>query len=307
MNNLPGVTVIVVNYNGSTETIECINSILSGNMDSYELSILVIDNASDKNDLQKVSSFIASQKKCRLIKSGTNLGFTGGNNLGIKEALESGADYIFILNNDTVLEKNTINNLLKFLLNKKETGIAGPKIYFSKGYEFHKDRYTAADLGKVFWSAGGVIDWMNVILSNRGVDEIDSGQYDEVIETDFVSGCAMLVPSAVFKKIGLFDDKYFVYLEDVDFCLRAKRAGVKLFYNPDSVLWHKNASSSGKPGSSLHVYYQTRNRLYFGMKYAGLRTKFALLREALRNAFKNSISKKALVDFLTIRMGKGEI
>ncbi|MBI5122239.1 glycosyltransferase family 2 protein, partial [Candidatus Roizmanbacteria bacterium] len=133
---------------------------------------------------------------------------------------------------------------------------------------------------------------------------IDSGQFNKSEPTDFVSGCAILIKRAVIEKIGMFDPKYYLYLEDVDLCERAKRAGFKLWYEPKAVLWHKNASSSGKPGSELHVYYQTRNRLLFGFRYAGFRTKIALLKEAVKMLLKDKTRKQAVLDFFLGRLGK---
>lgn len=307
MKSIPKVAVIIVNFNGEEDTAECIDSLLEGNNASFELCIYVVDNASEKKDLNSLRLYIEKQKNCELIKSSINLGFSGGNNIGIGKALSKNADYIFLLNNDTTVAHNTISDLLKPMTEDVNIGIAGPKIYFAHGFEYHKERYNKKEVGRVIWYGGGLIDWDNVILSHRGVDEVDAGQFDEHGETGFVSGCAMMVKSDVFKKAGVFDGNYFLYLEDADLCMRAKKAGFKVFYEPASFLWHKNAASSGKPGSDLHVYYQTRNRLYFGMKYAGLRTKLALLKEAIRNARKNAIAKKAMFDFLTFKMGMGKI
>ena len=185
-------------------------------------------------------------------------------------------------------------------------GILGPKIYFAPGFEFHKDRCKKEEQGKVIWYAGGKIDWKNVYCSHRGVDEVDQGQYGRQEETDFVSGCCMMIRKEVFEKIGLLDKKYFLYLEDVDFCIRAKRAGFRVVYTPKVHLWHKNAASSEKPGSKIHQYYQTRNRLYFGFRYAPLRSKLALFRESIKFILKNNIKRKACFDFYSGRFGYGE-
>jgi hypothetical protein len=236
-----------------------------------------------------------------------NKGFSGGNNVGIKLALESGNDYILLLNNDTLVKPDFLEELTKTAKSGNKIGIVGPKIYFAPGFEFHKERYKKNERGSVFWYAGGEIDWENMYASHRGVDEVDIGQYDNKGKTDFVSGCCMLVKREVFEEIGCLDDQLYLYLEDLDFCLRAKEAGYKIIYEPRSEIWHKNASSSDKPGSRLHQYYQTRNRLILGMRYAPLRTKLALLRESVRLLKKGGIRRRAVLDFYFYRWGDGKV
>ena len=156
-----------------------------------------------------------------------------------------------------------------------------PKIYFAKGHEFHKSRYTEEEKGKVIWYVGGVLDWRNVIGRHRGVDEVDVGQYEKVENTEFATGCCMMIRKEVFKRIGLFDEKYFLYYEDADFSIKAKHAGYKIVYSPKAYLWHINAGSAGGSGSALQDYYTTRNRMIFGMRHAPLRSKISLIRESI--------------------------
>lgn len=234
-----------------------------------------------------------------------NLGFTGGNNKGIRQALQKGADAILLLNDDTKIDPHAIQHLSDVLYSNSQTGIAVPKIYFYPGYEFHKNRYEKKDRGKIIWYAGGTIDWNNIIGAHIGVDDIDRGQYDVVRNIDFATGCCMLVRREVFEKIGLFDNRYFLYLEDLDFSVRTRKAGYQIIYEPKAIVWHKNAQSSGS-GSALHDYFFTRNRLLFGMTYAKLRTKIALLREAMRFLVKGpSWKRTAVIDFLASRFGRG--
>jgi len=137
-----------------------------------------------------------------------------------------------------------------------------------------------------------------------GVDEVDRGQFAKRKLITFATGACMLVKRSVFEKIGYFDEKYFLYLEDMDFCVRAKNAGFKIIFEPEAVLWHKNASSSGGSGSALQDYFITRNRLLFAFKFASIRTKFALFRQIL-GQIRSPIKRKALADFLTFNFGKG--
>ncbi len=292
------VFVIILNFNGNKDTQECLESLGKVNLSKeITLNVVVVDNGS------KVQ-FKAGNVK--VIRSEENLGFAEGNNVGIKYALKNGADYILILNNDTFVDKNFLEELLKVADRDEKIGISVPKIYFAPGFEFHKNRYSNKDLGKVFWYAGGESDWKNVIGHHRGVDEVDHGQYDKIMETQFASGCCMFIKKAVFDKVGLFDNKYFLYYEDADLSIRAKKKGFKVIYVPKSIIWHKNAGSAGGSGSKLHDYYITRNRLLFGFRYAPLRSKLALFRESLRVMLSGRFwQKRGVLDFYLNRLGKG--
>lgn len=150
------------------------------------------------------------------------------------------------------------------------------------------------------------MDWKNVLGRHRGVDEVDSGQFDTTEETDFATGCCMLFSSAGIQKIGLFDEKYFLYYEDSDLNERMKRRNFKILYAPKAVLWHKNAGSTGGSGSTLHDYYISRNRMLFGMRYAPWRSKFALFKESIRLLARGRVWQKAGIrDYYKGRFGKG--
>lgn len=288
------VAVVIVNWNGKDNTLSCLASLGKRN-------IIVVDNASTDGSVEAINKRFPTVE---IIQNSENLGFSGGNNIGIKSALSRGADFIWLLNNDTVVDKNALQSLIE-AFDDRSVGIAGSKIYFSPGREFHKERYKIGELGNVLWYAGGHIDWNNMYASHRGVDEVDRGQYDEPEETEFITGCSMMVKREVFEKIGILDEKFFAYLEDVDFCLRAKNHGYRLLYVSRSIIWHENASSSGSPGSVLHEYCLTRNRLLMAFRYAPIRTRIALLREGLR-FIKNgsSIRRRAVVDALFGRFGR---
>lgn len=130
----------------------------------------------------------------------------------------------------------------------------------------------------MLWFAGGKIDWHHALTPHIGVDEIDKGQYNKFKEVDFVNGALMLFDKEVIEKVGFWDEGYFLYFEDADYCVRAKRLGIKMYYDPSIVIWHKNAQSTGGSGSSLHLKYQRSNRLKFGLKYAPLSTKLHLIK-----------------------------
>lgn len=302
------ISIIILNFNGSRDTLDCLKTVKQLELKDSKLEIVVVDNGSSKMEIKKLSDKIQNLKtkfKITLIENKQNLGYSEGNNRGIKYALQNKSDYILLLNNDTLVDKNLLIQLIKVAKKKRKAGIVSPKIYFAPGFEYHKNRYQKQNWGKVIWYAGGLFDRQNILASHRGVDEIDQGQYDQIIETAFATGCCMLIKSEVFDKIGLFNPKYFLYWEDIDLCFRAKRAGFKIIYAPLAKIWHKNASSSGGAGQQTSIYYQTRNRLLFACKYAFLKTKFFILKEGLIKFFQgNSLEKRAVKDFFLFNFGK---
>lgn len=291
------LSVVILNYNGTQNTIDCLKSIEKAEHVSSQIKIIVVDNNSKNGLDDKLSNF----QNVTLIANKRNLGFSGGMNIGIKKAIEYKTDYVLILNNDTIVDRLFFNKLLQ---NLHKDEITAPKIYFAKGSEFYKNRYKSSDLGKIIWFAGGKIDWDNVIGLHRGVDEIDMGQFSTEEQVDFATGACMLVPKQIFKKIGFFDEKYFLYLEDMDFCVRAKKAGFKITYKPKAIVWHKNAASSGGSGSTLQDYYISRNRLLFAFKFAKLKTKVAVFKQII-GQIKKPTRRKAFLDFLLLNFGKG--
>jgi len=276
------VAVVILNFKVKALTLKCIDSVK--NSDFKDLEIIVVDNDSGDGigqDLKKDSTI-------KFIQNNKNSGFSGGNNLGIQQALKDQSEYILILNPDTTVDQKAIGILVK-KMKQYDTDIVCPKIYF--------------DDKKTIWYAGGLFDKANVLGSHRGVDEEDKGQYDQDSETDGITGAALMIKREVFEKIGLFDDRYFLYYEDSDLYFRAKQANFKIMYIADAKVYHKNAQSTGL-GSPIQDYYITRNRMIFAGKFLSLRTRFALFREGLRN-FRSPVKRLALKDFLFGNLGKG--
>jgi len=302
---MKNVYIIIVNYNGQKDTVECLRSLQKIYHKNFSIHIVIVDNDPENriNILEKDYREI----NLKIIFSPKNLGFSGGNNLGITEAINNKADYILLLNNDTLVSEDFLEKLIEFAEKNPKFGLISPKIYFAKGFEFHKDRYGKEDLGKVIWYAGGVMDWKNVIGLHRGVDKVDKGQFDDEEETDFASGCCMLIKKSVIEDIGLLDEKYFLYYEDNDYSIRTKNAGYRIVYQPKSIIWHKNAGSTGGSGSKLQDYYITRNRLLFGNRYASIRSKIALNREAMRLFISGrDMQKKGVIDYFAKNFGHFE-
>lgn len=272
------VAIVTADFNDHKDTDEWLAS--GKNLDTKDLDVLwlVVDNGSDTS----VKGTVSKYPGVTWMQTGKNLGFAGGFNRGMKYAKEWGADYVLIINNDTLFpDKNLIKKLLTVFEKNPNAGLVSPKILFAPEFEFYKERYTKKDEGKVIWYAGGSFNWNNVRSVHRGIDEVDKGQYDKTEKTKFISGCCVLVKREVVDKVGYFDEKLFAYFEDSDWVERIKRAGYEQWYAGTASLYHKVSQTTGV-GSSWSDYLITRNRLWFGMKYAGKRTKFALFRESLR-------------------------
>ncbi|PIP32177.1 glycosyl transferase [Candidatus Gottesmanbacteria bacterium CG11_big_fil_rev_8_21_14_0_20_37_11] len=293
--------VIIIHFKNISDTFDCLDSLSKCNYDKEQLMKIVVLNSSVdsviKEKLQKKYSGVI------VLNNNNNLGFSGGNNVGIQKALQNGCKYLILLNNDTIVDSHLLKDMILMAESANKIGLISPKIYFAHGFEYHKNRYKDDERGKIIWYAGGQIDWNNIYVRHRGVDEFDFGQYDKAVQTDFATGCCMLISRDLIEHIGLLDEKYFLYYEDVDYSIRAIKAGFKIYYLPKAHIWHKNASSSGKPGSKLHIYYQERNRLYFGFKYASIKTKKSLIFDSLRILFKGNVYRDAIVDYYSGRMG----
>jgi GT2 family glycosyltransferase len=271
----------------------------------FEMEVVVVDNGSSDDSVKKIRKYLGNKSECKIIVNKENIGFAAGNNVGIRHALLRGADYTLILNNDTIVDEDLIDGLLKTFGDNPNAAAVSPKIYFAKGFEFHRDIYKESDLGKVIWYAGGYIDWDNIYGSNRGVDEVDHGQFEEVTKTDFATGACVMYKSQALKKVGFFDERYFAYFEDTDLSQRLKKAGYEVLFSPKAKIWHKVAQSSAI-GGSLNDYFTTRNRLLFGFKYASLRAKTALVRESVKLLISGRDWQKLGVrDFYLRRFGKG--
>ncbi|KUK79932.1 MAG: putative glycosyltransferase [Microgenomates bacterium 39_7] len=296
------ISIIVVNYDTTDLSLDCLNSLSKIECQDFNYNVVVVDNGSQKEFKLPVK---LRKDNIEVIRTDNNIGFTGGNNLGITYAAgHYNPDYFLLLNSDTTVTPLFLHELL-LSIQGDDRGIAVSKILFEKGYEFYKDNYDAKYHGNVVWFAGGTIDWPYLRAFHRGVDEVDRGQFDHLTNTDFATGCCMLIKREVVEEVGLLDKKYFLYLEDVDYSIRAKKRGYKIVFSPRSVIYHKNAGSSGGAGSKLHGYYQTRNRALFFFRYAKIRYKLTLLKLMFQDLFKgDEIQRQAVVDSVLGRYGK---
>jgi GT2 family glycosyltransferase len=292
------VQIIILNWNGYSDTSELLDSLKLIN--TPEIKIIVVDNHSFGNDVGLLENNYKGY--IQILKNDLNLGFAGGNNIGIKKALESNSNFILLINNDTIVESNFLSVLLdSFKLNEK-LGIIAPQInYYNEP--------------KKVWSAGGKISKIRgsgFAITNKLENEL--AQTDRYVE--FVSGCCMLIKKEVFQTVGLFDENYFLYLEDTDLCHRVNKAGYKIVVTPKSKIFHKVNKSTQNNYSTLPLYYTTRNRLYFAKKNFSETFIFTflyiLISMLLKSIYwivtgrtKNIITvKNAILDFIGFRMGK---
>jgi GT2 family glycosyltransferase len=246
---VPRVTIIVLNWNGLADTLACLESLsrldCADQVGAYE--VMVVDNGSTDGSPAAIRERFPG---VTLIENGRNLGFTGGNNVGLRRALERGSDYALLLNNDTEVTPDFLRLLVEAAEADPRVGIAGPTIYYY-------------DQPKTIWSAGGGIDWRRGRTWMLGLNERDIGEFgQEPQEVDFVTGCAMLVKRAVLERVGLLDDRFFAYYEEAEWCVRAQRAGFKIIHLPRAHIWHKISPLARADVPQVH-YYMTRNRLLF--------------------------------------------
>jgi len=282
---LPRVSIIILTTNALAMTKEQLIDIAKLEVNGLDCECMVVDNGSGDGTEEALCDYKLPNMDFKFIQSGANLGFAGGNNVGIKDAVKRGFDYIILMNNDLILPKDIVTKLVDYMEENPDVGASSPKMYFAKGYEFLKGKYKESELGKVIWYAGGKIDRKNAYSSHRGVDEVDHGQFDKVTDTDFANGATVIVRKEVFEKIGYLDASFFLYWEDADFSERARKSGYKVTYYSGTCMWHKVSASTGGSGSPTNDYFLTRNRVYFAMRYLSLRTKFAVVRDTFRLLF----------------------
>lgn len=244
------VFIIILHFGNSAVTKTCINSILKYEKNYRE--IIIVDNSS--NFIQKYSN------KITIIKNSNNLGYGRGMNVGIRYALSKKATHIFLLNNDIRFTQPVLQSLIEVLDMNKKKGIVGPAIKFKRQ-------------GKTIYDLGGKI---NPLFGRTSHVEVEILLSKDHYKVDYISGCSMLIKKEVFETIGFFDEQFFLYYEDVDFCLRAKQRGYERVICSSVSVIHKLSSSIGK-NSKVALYHQTKSALLFGKKYFHMRQIFHTL------------------------------
>ena len=275
----PKVHIIVLNWNNWQDTIECLDSIFGLRYDNFQ--VLAVDNGSTDGSEEKIKEWAKgksvstvrynretaeqgglpekekglAQPSIVLIQTKGNLGYAGGNNVGMRYALnQDDCKYVWLLNNDTIIDRDALTEMVEMAETDEKVGKVGSKLLYH-------------DRPNILQATGGcnIVPWMGN-TSTIAADEEDDGRWDEAFEPGYISGASLLVRKEVVERIGLMEDKYFLYWEDADWGVRARRKGYRLLYCPKSKVWHKEGGTSGYLSLKTD-YYWIRNGLYFTKKF----------------------------------------
>lgn len=274
---VPKVYIILVNYNGIADTKECLKSLQNITYPNYD--VIIVDNASKDHDALMQDKEI--QNNAILIFSKYNNGFSDGNNQGIAYALNHNADYVLLLNNDTIVEKDFLEALVSTAEKHSDTGIVTGNIFY----------YSQPDM---LWYSNGSFDKKTCIT-----EMVQPTEYEETKIT-FACGCLMLIRASVLQQIGMLSDKFFLYSEDTDFCCRVAKAGYQLYWTKKSVIYHK-VSASTINNSDFQQYYLVRNNLLMIEQYSTnhMKSYFHRFLLCFKDLIKKRVSFHCLLDALS--------
>ena len=285
MEKEPKVSIILVNYNGYQDTIECLKSLKELEYHNYE--VIIVENGS--KDYEKVKNDRFLNDNAIVILEKENGGFSAGNNIGIKYALENGTDYVFLLNNDTTIDKNAIKYLVEIAENDNKVGIATGNIYY----------YSQPDK---LWYSNGIYNY------KKGATYMVN---DATAEVSFICGCMMLIRKDTIEQIGMLSDDFFLYSEDTEYVCRAVKAGWKLKWTPEAKVYHK-ISASTVENSDFQQYYMIRNNLVIVKEYGTHKLYGYIYRlyQSLKAIINKNCSLRAIwwayTDFARSRIGKSK-
>jgi GT2 family glycosyltransferase len=283
---------VVLNWNGGADTPRALES-LAG------VQTIVVDNGStDGSDTEVERRF----PQVELIRTGTNLGFAGGNNVGVRRALERGADWVLLLNNDAWADPGLPAALERAASERPDAGVLACKVCFEE----------PADV--LMYAGGEVRLRLGYGGRQTGWGERDTGQFDELHDVGRATGAAMAVSRMAAERAGLLDEELFAYVEDVEWCLRIRRAGFAVVFVPEAKAWHKGSASTGGAASTANLYYDTRNTLAVCERYAPLPPGLRALRRcvvvaahllrALQNPNRGAAVRAVLSGWRDFRRGK---
>ncbi len=246
------VAIIVVNWKLKDDTLRCLKSLENLDLpDALSHRVIVVDNGSGDGSAKCIAD---AYPESELISLSANVGFGAACNKAIRGIMRDGeCDYVFLLNNDAFVHPKVLTELVQAAEDHPETGILGPKIYYQ-------------DEPRTIWYAGARKRWGVLAAVDTGRGQVDHGQFGNLREVDYVFGAGMLIRRSVFERIGLFDERFFIYLEDMDFCLRAQEAGFSLLFVPQAHVWHKGAASTAEH-NGFRKYHFVRSTIHFAMKH----------------------------------------
>jgi GT2 family glycosyltransferase len=250
----PHVGVVVLNYNGLADTLRCLESLEPAV--APNVTVVLVDNASDENPIPAAAGRFPGVVT---IRNGANLGYAGGNNRGIAQALAQGAKYVLVLNNDTVVSPDIVTQLVAAFEQNPTLGIVGPVIN-------DMDDPDRVMTDGTRFNAGPSTDFFTRLPVSVGA------RTPALVPVDIVNGCCMMISAAVLREVGLFDERLFIVHEESDLCLRAKARGFRCAILGKTLVWHKGSSSFERTGRRIQRYYDTRNLYFLLRRYAGRAT-----------------------------------
>jgi hypothetical protein len=248
----PLVAIATLNWKRSEDTITCLAS--AANQSYPNIILIVVDNESSDESFTAIT---AACPQATVLRNQRNLGFAAGANIGIRHALSVGADYIFLVNNDTIFAPDTVALLLKHVVS--DVGLLVPAIYY-------------ANMPDRPWSLGGLRHWLTLEKTGDTPAVLALAEPDGYLERDYVVGCGLLLTRRMLEHVGLFDERFFMYYEDMDLSLRVRNRGFRILLVPSAHMWHKVATSSGGSDSPGERYWMARSSVIFFHKHVkGLR------------------------------------
>jgi len=265
----PSIWIVVLNWNGLADTLACLQSLAQLQYGAHR--ILVVDNGSIDGSVDALRNGIPGAG-IEILEAGRNLGYAGGNNVGIRYALDRGADFILVLNNDTTVDPRLLDELVGAADRHPEAGCFGPWIFYMHDPER-------------LWFAGAAWNSELVAFASPGKDLLASDMPAETTPTDYVCGAALFMRASLARQIGLLDERFFLVYEESDWCCHARRAGIECLMVPAARIWHKVGSSFGSEASPLRTYFSTRNSLLWAEKNASRRELFRMLGRAARRLY----------------------
>jgi hypothetical protein len=246
------ISFVILNWNGGEKVCQAITSVLEADI-GFPHQVIVVDNDStDGSDLKIEHRF----PQVTMLRNSRNLGFAAGNNRGINYALENGADGVFLLNNDAVVERTAPTIMASALFARPNRGVVVPKILF----------YSSAE-GKTLWAAGAEWRAFPPRVKMRGYGKLDRGLYDQPESVEYATGCALLIHRQTFEQVGLLNESFFMYQEDYEFCDRVRVNGLTIWYEPNAVVKHHSAASTGEGSSQKWRYWSEGIALFYILHY----------------------------------------
>lgn len=246
------VAVVILNWNGGEDILECVQSVFESSHKA--LQVVIVDNGSVDG-----SSDVIRERfpQVQFLVNARNLGFARGSNQGMEWALERGIQYVLLLNGDAHIEENTVNELVAVAEVENDRVVACPRIYLGR---------PTNEVNRLWFACGTVRLWAG-LFQNPAFNQLDTSEWSESRDMEYASGCCILIPARIIKQVGMLDEAFFAYCEDIDFSLRVRKAGFHLRYVPTALLWHGSQHPTDRSRTATYRYLSTRNNLWVVRKH----------------------------------------